>query len=385
MGQGFYGYNPPSFVIDAAKEALDDVANNQYSLSKGRLRLRKAIADAHSASFEHTINPETEVTITTGANEGMLAAFMGFLAPGDEVIVFEPFFDQYISNIEMAGGKVVYVPMHPPTDGNSKTTSANEWTIDMGELEGAMTSRTRMIVLNTPHNPIGKVFSRDELLAIGNLCVKHGIILLSDEVYDRLYYSGYTRPFTLSPEIARHTLTVGSGGKNFYCTGWRIGWLIGYDYLIEPVRRAHTRICFCSPSPPQEALATAFEQAEAHDFWNTSRNTMQAKIKNFCAVFDELGMPYSIPQGGYFVMANMSKVKLPEGYEWPAEVLDRPRDYKLAWFLIMEVGVAAIPPSEFMTDEKKGFIEDWMRFAVCKNDEVLESAKERLRSLKQWM
>lgn len=385
MGQGFYGYNPPSFVLSAAKAAFDDVANNQYSLPKGRLRLREAIANAHSESFGHKIDPETEVTITTGANEGMLAAFMGFLDPGDEVIIFEPFFDQYVSNIEMAGGKVVYVPMHPPKEGNHKTTSAAEWTVDMQEFESAITSKTRMVVINSPHNPVGKVFSREELLAIGNMCVRRGLILLSDEVYDRLYYKQFTRVFTLSPDIARHTLTVGSGGKNFYCTGWRIGWLIGYDYLIAPVRTAHTRICFCSPSPPQEAIATAFEQAEEHDFWNKSRTEMQSKVKRFCAVFDELGMPYSMPDGGYFVLANMAKVRLPDDYDWPEEVLDRPRDYRLAWFLIMEMGVAAIPPSEFMTDDKKVLIEDWMRFAVCKDDDVLETAKQRLRGVKEFM
>jgi kynurenine aminotransferase len=175
--------------------------------------LRKAIADAYSPFFERKIDAETEVTITTGANEGMLSAFMAFLEQGDEVIVFEPFFDQYISNIEMPGGKIVYVPMHPPASGAVKTSSAAEWTVDMKEFEAAITPKTRMVVLNTPHNPIGKVFSRDELQAIGDICVKHKIIILSDEVYDRLYYVPFTRVATLSPEIAELTLTVGSGGK----------------------------------------------------------------------------------------------------------------------------------------------------------------------------
>jgi kynurenine aminotransferase len=175
--------------------------------------LRKAIADAYSPFFERRIDPETEVTVTTGANEGMLSAFMAFLEQGDEVIVFEPFFDQYISNIEMPGGKIVYVPMHPPASGAVKTSSAAEWTIDMKEFEAAITPKTRMVVLNTPHNPIGKVFSRDELQAIGDICVKHKVIILSDEVYDRLYYVSFTRIANLSPEIAELTLTVGSGGK----------------------------------------------------------------------------------------------------------------------------------------------------------------------------
>ncbi|KAI4625740.1 hypothetical protein J4E80_002873 [Alternaria sp. BMP 0032] len=385
MGQGFFGYNPPKFVLDAAKAALDQVDCNQYSPTKGRPRLKKAIADAYSPFFGRTIDPDKEVTITTGANEGMLSAFMGFLEEGDEVIVFEPFFDQYISNIEMPGGKVVYVPLHPPKDGATKTTSAAEWSLDMKELEAAVTPKTRMIVINSPHNPIGKVFSKDELQAIGDLCVKHNIIILSDEVYDRLYYVPFTRVATLSPEIAKLTLTVGSGGKNFYATGWRVGWLIGPEHLIKYVSAAHTRICYSSVSPLQEATAIGFEQADAHNFWDESKKEMKAKIDKFTAVFNELGLPYSDPEGGYFVLVNMSKVKLPSDYEFPPHVAERPRDFQLSWFLIKEVGVAAIPPTEFFTPGNAHIVEDWLRFAVCKNDDVLEQAMERLRSLKKYI
>ncbi|KAF2486442.1 pyridoxal phosphate-dependent transferase [Neohortaea acidophila] len=385
MGQGFFGYNPPDFVINAAKEALGRVECNQYSPTKGRPRLKKAIADAYSPFFDHQLNPDTEVTITTGANEGMLSAFMGFLEQGDEVIVFEPFFDQYISNIEMPGGKVVYVPLRPPKDGDKKTTSAGEWSLDLKELEAAINERTRMLVLNSPHNPIGKVFTKDELQAIGDLCVKHNIIILSDEVYDRLYYVPFTRIGNLSPEIARLTLTVGSAGKNFYATGWRVGFLIGPEHLIKYVSAAHTRICFSSVSPLQEATAVAFEQADAHNFWEDSKREMQAKVKLFCEVLDELDLPYSIPEGGYFVMVNLAKIKLPEGYDFPPHVASRPRDFQLSWFLIKEVGLAAIPPTEFFTDEHAYMAEDWLRFAVCKNDDVLELAKERMRGLRKYI
>ena len=142
----------------------------------------------------------------------MLSAFMGFIEPGDEVIVFEPFFDQYISNIEMPGGKVVYVPLHPPKDGDTKTTSAGDWTLDMKELEAAITDRTRMIVLNSPHNPVGKVFTKEECQAIGDLCVKHNIIILSDEVYDRLYYVPFTRIGNLSPDVSHNRGSIGHLG-----------------------------------------------------------------------------------------------------------------------------------------------------------------------------
>jgi kynurenine aminotransferase len=385
MGQGFFGYNPPKFVLDAAKAALDVVECNQYSPTKGRPRLKKALADAYSPFFGRTLNPDTEVTITTGANEGMLSAFMAFLEQGDEVIVFEPFFDQYISNIEMPGGKVVYVPMHPPKDGATKTTSAAEWTLDIAELEAAITPRTRMIVLNSPHNPIGKVFSKSELQSIADLAVKHNIIILSDEVYDRLYYVPFTRVATLSPEVASLTLTVGSGGKNFYATGWRVGWLIGPEDLIKYVSAAHTRICYSSVSPLQEATAIGFEQADANNFWDESKREMKAKMDKFTAVFDELNLPYSDPEGGYFVLVNMAKVKLPEDYDFPPHVAERPRDFRLSWFLIKEVGVAAIPPTEFFTPGNAHIVEDWLRFAVCKEDKVLDEAMERLRGLKKYI
>ncbi|KAK3173064.1 hypothetical protein OEA41_006393 [Lepraria neglecta] len=385
MGQGFFGYNPPKYVTDAAKDALNKVECNQYSPTKGRPRLKNAIADSYSPFFGRQLDPNTEVTITTGANEGMLSAFMAFIEPGDEVIVFEPFFDQYISNIEMPGGKIRYVPLQPPKDGATQTTSAADWTIDMAALENAINDKTRMIVLNTPHNPVGKVFSKTELEAIGALCVKHNILILSDEVYDRLYYVPFTRIATMSPEIAALTLTVGSAGKNFYATGWRVGWLIGPEHLIKYVSAAHTRICYSSVSPLQEAAAVGFEDADKEGFWDQSKKEMKDKMTRFCSIFDELGLTYSDPEGGYFVLANLGKVRLPGDYKFPPHVADRPRDFKMSWFLIMELGVAAIPPTEFYTPENAHLAEDWLRFAVCKNDDVLEGAKKRLRGLKKYM
>ncbi|RMZ88789.1 hypothetical protein DV736_g4000, partial [Chaetothyriales sp. CBS 134916] len=378
------GYNPPQFVIDAAKGALDRVDCNQYSPTKGRPRLKKAIADAYSPFFGRKLDPETEVTITTGANEGMLSAFMGFIEPGDEVIVFEPFFDQYLSNIEMPGGTIRYVPMRPPKDGTTRTSSASNWTIDWDVLERTFNDKTKMIVINTPHNPVGKVLSRAELTRIGDLCLKHKVIILSDEVYDRLFYVPFTRLATLSPELAKITLTVGSAGKNFYATGWRVGYLIGPAELIKYVAAAHTRICYSSVSPLQEAAAIAFEQADGEGFWDQQVTEMSGKIRRFCAVFEELDIPYSVPEGGYFVLANLAKVKLPDSYVFPDHVKDRPRDFKMAWFLIMELGVAAIPPTEFYTDANAHLAEDYMRFAVCKTDDVLETAKERLRGLTKY-
>lgn len=234
-------------------------------------------------------------------------------------------------------------------------------------------------------NPVGKVFSKEELKKIADICLKHQIIILSDEVYDRLFYVPFTRVATLSPEIEKITITVGSAGKNFYATGWRVGWLMGPAELIKHVSAAHTRICYSSPSPLQEACAVGFEQADKEGFWDDCIQDMQGRMRRFNAVFDELDLPYTEPEGGYFVMVNMAKVKLPAEYPFPPHVASRPRDFKLAWFLIQEVGVAAIPPTEFYTDENAHLAEDYIRFAVCKPDDVLETAKERLRGLKKYI
>lgn len=253
--------------------------------------MKKALAAAYSPYYGRAIDPDTEITITTGANEGILSAVMGFVEPGDEVIIFEPFFDQYVPNIEMAGGIVKYVPIRPPPTGSTSNTSAADWKIDTDELERAITPKTRMMILNTPHNPIGKILSESELTAIADICVKHSILVLSDEVYDALYYKPFERIATLDPEINALTLTVGSAGKSFYCTGWRVGWLLGPANLIKHVAAAHTRICYNSPSPLQEAAAVGFEQAKDRGFWEYSKNDMKARMDRFCSIFDELGLP----------------------------------------------------------------------------------------------
>jgi kynurenine aminotransferase len=316
------------------------------------LRLRQALSDAYSPSFGRKLDPHTEIVITSGANEGILSAFMGFVEPGDEVIVMEPYFDQYISNIEMAGGKVwsffliffnfffEYLPcfllkesriLSKVLGGLCPAASAGEGrhrdlpgqSVAVG-YEGARgcdyeedaddRDQYPVSILGRPpalmgqsltdvgrHNPIGKVFSRDELQAIGDLCVKNNIIILSDEVYDRLYYAPFTRIATLSPEIDALTITAGSAGKQFHCTGWRVGYLIGRPELIRYCGAAHTRICFSSVSPLQEAAAIGFEQADKEGFWDRSREEMKERMDTLNQVWHELGIPYTEPEGGYFV------------------------------------------------------------------------------------
>lgn len=385
LGQGFFSYSPPAFAIEAAKRALDVPMFNQYSPTRGRPSLKKALADSYSPYFNRQLDPETEIVITAGANEGMYSAFTAFLNPGDEVIVFEPFFDQYISNIQLPGGKVVYVPLHPPKDNDTRTSPASEWAIDFAELEASITDKTKMIVLNSPHNPTGKVMSKEELEKIGELCVKHNIVILSDEVYDRLYYNGFTRIAALSEELSRLTLTVGSAGKTFAATGWRVGWLIGHPEMIRYVAAAHTRICFTVNSPMQEAVASALTQAQTNEYYNQQVEKFQHKYSLFNVVWEELGLPYTVPEGGYFVLVNFSKVQIPEDYEFPEELHQRAKDFRVAYWLIKEIGVVAIPPTEFYTQKNAHLAENFLRFAVCKDDSMLEEAVKRLRGLKKYI
>lgn len=385
LGQGFFSYAPPKFATDAVKEALDTAALNQYAPTKGRPELLEALSKVYSPFFHKKLDPASEILVTAGANEGILSSFFAFLNQGDEVIVFEPFFDQYIPNIQMAGGKVVYVPIHPPKDCDTTVSSANNWYIDFNELEQAITPKTKMIVLNTPHNPIGKVLTKDELTKIGDLCVKHNIVIVSDEVYDRLYYSQFDRIANVSQEVRDLTLTVGSAGKTFAATGWRVGWVIGPAHLIKYVARANTRVVFSTNTPCQWAVAKSFAVADEVDFYNKTIESFKQKYAILCSVFDELGLPYSIAEGGYFLLVNFKRVKIPEGFEFDELIQQKPRDFKLAIWMIKALGVVAIPPTEFTTPKTSHLLENWLRFAVCKDDSILHDAAERLRGLKQYI
>ncbi|PYI33836.1 putative kynurenine aminotransferase [Aspergillus indologenus CBS 114.80] len=386
LGQGFFGYNPPQFAIDAAKDALNRADCNQCSPTKGRPILKQAISRIFSSSWHQSINPETEVVITSGASEGLLCAFMAFLKPGDEVIVFEPFFDQFISGIELAGGVVRHVPLNPPQQETNSPNGPSNWNVDFDTLRSGINNCTRMMLtMPSRHNPTGKVFTQQELQYIGTLCIQHNIIILSDEVYNQLSYAPLMSPASLAPALYNRTLTVGSGGKSLHATGWKIGYLVGPPPLINAVAAMHTKICYSTVSPLQEAVAVAYIQAEETGFWEESREQMQRKIRRFCEVWDELGIPYTRPEGGYFVLADLSSVRIPETYSFPPWIATRRRDFHLCWFLVQEFGVAAIPPSVFYSENHAHLGENYLRFAVCKEDSLLDLAKERLRGLKGYI
>ncbi|EDO17210.1 hypothetical protein Kpol_1035p23 [Vanderwaltozyma polyspora DSM 70294] len=386
LGQGFFSYSPPAFAIKEIQKAVEIPLVNQYSPTRGRPRLINSLIDLYSPFYKKQLTPEN-VLVTTGANEGILSCLMGIINPGDEVIVFEPFFDQYIPNIELCGGKVVYVPINPPKELDNRVTKGTEWTVDFDEFTRAITPKTKAVIINTPHNPIGKVFTREELTKLGNICVENNVIIIADEVYEHLYFvDEFPRIATLSEEIGQLTLSVGSAGKSFAATGWRIGWVVSQNPdLLQYASKAHTRICFASPSPIQEACSYSIDHALKIDYFENMRQEYVKKFKIFTSVFDELGLPYTIPEGSYFVLADFSKVKIPDSYQFPEEIMSKGKDFRISNWLINELGVVAIPPTEFYIPEHEHAAENLLRFAVCKDDEYLEKAVERLRLLKEYI
>jgi kynurenine aminotransferase len=377
-------FGPPEWITKAAEEALKTVASNHYSHPKGRLRLREALKGFYDPELNRNLDVEKEILVTSGANEGQYSVFTAFLEQGDEVIMFEPYFDQYLPSVTFNSGKPIYVPLHPPKT-NGVTTS-NDWTIDFDQLRAAITPRAKMIIVNTPHNPVGKVFTRGELEKIAALAEEFNLLVMADEVYDCLVFDGkeHIRIANL-PGMWKRTVTVGSAGKAFAATGWRIGWLIGPESIIKPTLAATTRIVFCTNSPLQEAAAAGLEQARERKFFETQLSEYQERRSVLTEAFDKLGIDYTIPEGSYFILLNVSKVKFPEDYPFPETVQGRGRDFKACWFIACEIGVSSIPVSEFYCDEHAKIGESYARFAFCKDTETLKRAGERLQTLQRYL
>ncbi|KAG6817215.1 hypothetical protein H0H87_011573 [Tephrocybe sp. NHM501043] len=385
LGQGYMNFPPPKWVTDAADTALRSVAPNHYSHPRGRIRLREAIKKFYDPLFGRNLDVESQILVTSGANEGQYSVFTAFLEQGDEVIMFEPFFDQYLPSVTFNGGKPVYVPLHPPKAAEGKTTS-NDWTIDFDELRRTITPRAKMIIVNTPHNPVGKVFTRAELEGIAAVAEEFNLLVMSDEVYDCLVFDEkeHIRIATL-PGMWDRTVTVGSAGKAFAATGWRVGWLIGPPSIIQPTLAATTRIVFCTNSPLQEAAAAGLEQARERKFFETQREEYAARRAILTDAFDRLGMKYTLPEGSYFVLLDISNVQFPDDYPFPQSVLGRGRDFRACWFIALEVGVSSIPVSEFYCEEHANIGEAYGRFAFCKDEGTLRKAAERLQGLKKYL
>ncbi|KAL1709204.1 pyridoxal phosphate-dependent transferase [Schizophyllum commune] len=385
LGQGYMNFAPPEWVTEQAEKALHTVAANHYSHPKGRIRLRQAIKDVYSPLFNRELDVEQNILVTSGANEGQYSVFTAFLEQGDEVIMFEPFFDQYLPSVTFNGGKPVYVPLHPPSHDKANATSG-DWTIDLAELRAAVTPKTKMIILNTPHNPVGKVFTKEELEGIAAVAEENNLLVMSDEVYENLVFDG-KQHFRIAnlPGMWDRTVTVCSAGKTFAATGWRVGYLIGPQSILKPTLAATTRIVFCSNSPMQEAVAGGLELAPKYDFYATQLREYTARRNILVKAFDDLGLKYSLPEGSYFILLDISDVDFPEDYAFPESVKGRGRDFRACWFIALEIGVSTIPVSEFYCEEHANIGEAFARFAFCKDEDTLRAAAQRLQGLKKYI
>lgn len=375
LGQGFPNFAAPDFIKQAANEAIT-ADLNQYTRSMGHPRLVNAVSQAYSPYFGREIDPMREIVITVGATEGIFATIQALVEPGDEVILFEPFYDSYPASIIMAGGTPVYVPLRPPAGGSK---SASEWRIDPDELAAAFTERTRLVIVNNPQNALGKVFTRSELEMIAGLVQEHDAYVLSDEVYEWMIYPDpadpervkHTRMATL-PGMWERTVTLGSAGKTFSVTGWKIGWAITTPEIAHAILMGHQWIPFTVATPLQESIGVGLERAEEEGYFKWLGEMYGTKREKLMSVLDEVGLTPVRPDGSYFILCDSSRLNVPHDP-------NARRDETACRWLTKEIGVAAIPPSHFFSPANQAITENLVRFCFCKTDEMLDAAAERLR------
>jgi aspartate/methionine/tyrosine aminotransferase len=348
LSQGFPDFDGPRWVIDLASKALGE-NKNQYAPSMGILPLREAIAHNYKRFYNFDINPLSEVVVTNGATEAIFCTCMALLNPGDEVIVLEPFYDSYLASVKLAGAKIVPVTLRAP-----------DFTFDINELKAAVTSKTKLLIVNNPHNPTGKIFSSEEIKTIGKLARENDFYILSDEVYEFLTFETKHVPTACYEDLKERTITISSTGKTFGLTGWKIGWAIGSADVIKAIHNVHQFSTFCVATPFQWAMAEALVKM---DDYLIEFKADYLKKRNFLVNgLKECGFNVLNPAGTYFSMA-----LLPKGET----------DVDYCKKLILEKKVATIPTSAFYLKSDEGT--KMIRFCFAKKDETLEGALLNLR------
>ncbi len=361
LGQGFPDFDGPVCLKDAAYEAMRR-GLNQYAPSAGLPVLRDAIA-AHALRFwGHRGDPATQIMVTSGCTEAICDALLALVNPGDEVVLFAPFYDSYLACTQLAQGVARSVRLRPPDADHAR------WWFDDAELKQAFTARTRVVIVNTPHNPTGKVFTRDELERIGALAAVHDAVVLSDEVYEHLTFGDarHVRPATIS-SLADRCVTLSSAGKTFSLTGWKVGWALGPAPLISAIQSVHQWVTFATATPLQAAVATALALPDSY-FADLQRDYMQRRDR-LARVLTDVGFTVHPCEGTYFLMADTA------GLAKPGET-----DTDFSLRLLAEAGVASIPPSAFYLAHDAHHAHRLLRFAFCKSDAVLDEAERRLRA-----
>ncbi|XP_011135040.1 kynurenine--oxoglutarate transaminase 3 isoform X2 [Harpegnathos saltator] len=384
LGQGFPDYYAPKNVTDAlvATANSDNPLLQQYTRGFGHPRLVNAIAKLYSKVINRDINPNQEVLVTAGAYEALFVTLQGHTNPGDEWIIIEPFFDCYVPMVQTAGGVPRFIALKPKS--TTSTISSRDWVFDRKEMESLFNEKTKGIIINTPHNPVGKVFTLEELQFIADLAKKWNTLVVSDEVYEWIVYEPHRhiRIATL-PGMFERTITIGSAGKTFSVTGWKIGWAYGPSNLMYNLQVMHQNTVYTCSTPIQEAVAIGFELemerlGQPECYFHSLAQELLPKRDYMAKFLSEVGMVPTIPEGGYFMLANWTslenKVKL-------NEETDKYKDYRFTKWMTKNVGLQGIPPSAFYGPKHRHLGEDYVRYCFIKKDENLKAAAD---ILKKW-
>ena len=357
LGQGYPDFEPPAFVLEALSAAA--TGYQQYAPLPGTAEFLAELARDVGATLGRELDPTAELQVTVGATEGLFAAMQALVDPGDEVLLLEPFYDAYPADVIMAGGIPRFLPLDPLPDGR--------WGLDPDALRRAVTDRTRVIVVNTPHNPTGKVFTAAELDALVAAAAAVDAVLVSDEVYEHIAFTQHV-PLASRPGAYERTLSISSLGKTFSVTGWKIGWVAGPPPLVRALRTAHQWIPFAVATPLQRAAASILRAAREGSYYEGLRADYRARRDLLLEALEPTPFRALVPEGGYFVMADSSALGYPDDV---ALCLDLPR----------RAGVAAIPPSAFFSAPHRHLARHLVRFAYCKGDAALREAGRRLAAL----
>jgi aminotransferase len=353
LAQGFPDFPMPDAMKEAACAAIKgDI--NQYAVTYGAPVLRQGIAEKYRRWYQMEVDPDENVTVTCGATEAMATAFMALLNPGDEVIILEPFYENYGPDAILAGATPVIVPLTRDT-----------WTLDEVALRKAFTSRTKAIVVNTPHNPTGRVLTRAEIDVIAGLCVEHDVWAVSDAPYEHMVFAGHHHEIATWPGMRERTITISSLSKTYSATGWRIGWIVSPAGLTNAIRQVHDFLTVGAAAPLQAAAAVGF--AFDADYYNHFTILYKQKRDFMCAALREAGFKFAVPEGAYYIFADFSDIS----------DLD---DVTFAKWMTQEIGIATVPGSGFFANPEHGRI--YTRFAFCKKQETLDDAAARVAELK---
>ncbi len=353
LGQGFPDTDGPREIAAAAAAAIMEGRGNQYPPGKGVLELRQAIAAHQKRWYGFDLDPDSQVLVTAGATEAIAAALIALMEPGDEAIAFEPYYDSYAASVAMAGGTRVPVTLRPP-----------DFRPDLDALRAAITPRTRLILLNSPHNPTGVVFTPAELAGIAEIACERDLLVVSDEVYEHMVFEGTHLPIASLPGMADRTVTIGSAGKTFSFTGWKVGWATGSPDMVNAVRTVKQFLTYVSSGPFQYAVAQAL--ALPDDYYTSVADDLRVKRDFLCDGLAKAGFEVYRPAGTYFVTTDVRPLGYSSGMEFCRELPGR-------------AGVVAIPASVFYDNADAG--RSQVRFAFCKRQEVLAEALARLARL----